>query len=260
MDLSALIFVALAVAWAAYLIPKALRHHEIDRATRSVESFSDRVRVVARREPEPEPAPVAKPPSKSASKRIPEPARTSPSPARRRRRVLALVLLANVVVVALAAADRLAWAWVAIPATLLVAWLVACRLMVRRERAVRAVRKRRTTLAEQVLAEEDADSTDGADGDETGTVAAADDDTDQIPAVAQAPSSESDPDAWEPVPVTLPTYVAKAAAGRSVRTIDLDSTGVWSSGRNASDSALAREADEHRSEPVEAEQRRASGA
>ena len=28
MDLSGLIFVALAVAWAAYLIPKALRHHD----------------------------------------------------------------------------------------------------------------------------------------------------------------------------------------------------------------------------------------
>ena len=46
-----MIFVALAVAWAVYLIPKALRHHEIDRVSRSVESFSDRVRVLARREP-----------------------------------------------------------------------------------------------------------------------------------------------------------------------------------------------------------------
>ena len=45
--------------------------------------------------------------------------------------------------------------------------------------------------------------------------------------------------------MTLPTYVSKpAAARRTVRTIDLDSTGVWSSGRSESDSALAREADE----------------
>ncbi len=41
----------------------------------------------------------------------------------------------------------------------------------------------------------------------------------------------------------LPTYVSKPVAPRSVSTIDLDSTGVWSSGRNASDSALAREAE-----------------
>ena len=45
--------------------------------------------------------------------------------------------------------------------------------------------------------------------------------------------------------MTLPTYVSKpAAARRTVRTIDLDSTGVWSSGRSESDTALAREADE----------------
>ena len=109
--------------------------------------------------------------------------------------------------------------------------------MVRKERAVRAaratpVRKRRTTLADQVIAEEDAG-----------------DNTDEIPAVrADVAEIPADPDAWDPVPVTLPTYVGKAAAGRTVRTIDLDSTGVWSSGRNEADSALAREADEQRAE------------
>ena len=65
---------------------------------------------------------------------------------------------------------------------------------------------------------------------------------------------------WDPVPVTLPTYVGKASAGRSVRTIDLDSTGVWSSGRNEADSALAREADQQRADAAEPDQRRVSGA
>ena len=62
--------------------------------------------------------------------------------------------------------------------------------------------------------------------------------------IAAVPAAEREPGSWDPVPVTLPTYVDKAEAARSVRTIDLDSTGVWSSGRNESDSALAREADE----------------
>ncbi len=54
-----------------------------------------------------------------------------------------------------------------------------------------------------------------------------------------------DPAMWDPVPVTLPTYVTKpAAAKRTVRTIDLDSTGVWTSGRTDADAALARESDE----------------
>ena len=51
MDPSALIFVALAVAWAVYLIPKALEHHEESARTRTVERFSARLRVLARREP-----------------------------------------------------------------------------------------------------------------------------------------------------------------------------------------------------------------
>ena len=54
-----------------------------------------------------------------------------------------------------------------------------------------------------------------------------------------------DPAMWDPVPVTLPTYVTKpAATRRTVRTIDLDSTGVWTSGRTDADAQLAREADE----------------
>jgi len=54
-----------------------------------------------------------------------------------------------------------------------------------------------------------------------------------------------DPAMWDPVPVTLPTYVTKpTAARRTVRTIDLDSTGVWTSGRTDADAALARESDE----------------
>ena len=53
-----------------------------------------------------------------------------------------------------------------------------------------------------------------------------------------------DPGLWDPVPVTLPTYVGKATARRTVRTIDLDDTGVWTSGRTEADSQLAREAEE----------------
>ncbi|HYH74285.1 MAG TPA: hypothetical protein VD764_13795, partial [Nocardioides sp.] len=51
MDLSALIFVALAVAWAVYLIPKALKHHDEVVRSRSVDKFSHTMRVLARREP-----------------------------------------------------------------------------------------------------------------------------------------------------------------------------------------------------------------
>jgi hypothetical protein len=170
--------------------------------------------------------------------------------------VLALILFANAVLTGLAATRVVAWPWAAIPAGLLVAWLVACRLMVRRERAARAaaitrVRDRRT-LTDAVIAEEDAAVEEDVD-----------DGTEEIQAVGTEDDAPSTPGGWDPVPVTLPTYVAKAPAGRTVRTIDLDSTGVWSSGRNAADSALAREAEQSTKAAQSddgAGQRRVSGA
>ena len=160
MDLSALIFVALAVAWAVYLIPKALRHHEEDQRSRTVDSFSTAMRVLASREPVDgrtarlvvpgRPAGAAVPAPAPPASSSPSPSRSrsrSPSPppvrrstahaARRRRRVLGVVLLANLVVAALATAAVVAWPYVAIPGALLVGWLVACRLMVRSERGAR---------------------------------------------------------------------------------------------------------------------------
>jgi len=229
-DLSGLIFVALAVAWAAYLIPKALRHHEDVVRGRSVDRFSQSMRVLARREPVSARAArlVVTPPRDEAWRAVPAPideqyaarriaARTA---TKRRRRVLALLVLAIAGTIAAAVAQQLAWPYVAIPGVLLVGWLVACRLMVRKERSWHPVEV--------------------ADSDLTGEIA-------PVPSAtadeAEAPEEARDPKLWDPVPVTLPTYVSKPPARRSVRTIDLDSTGVWTSGRTEADSALAREAE-----------------
>jgi hypothetical protein len=235
-DQSGLIFVALAIAWAAYLIPQALRHHDDAVRGRSVDRFSHSMRVLARREPvsarkarlvvtaETERARPATPDEQHAARRTAARAAT-----RRRRRVLSVLLLGLIVVVALSATGRLVWASVAIPAALLVAWLVACRLMVRRERDWQPVTR--------TEAEQDAEAVSHVAA--TGTHAAVS--ADAADAKADAPPAR--PGMWDPVPVTLPTYVSKPAARRSVRTIDLDSTGVWTSGRTEADSALAREAE-----------------
>ena len=74
----------------------------------------------------------------------------------------------------------------------------------------------------------------------------------------------TDPSLWDPMPVTLPTYVSKPAAERrGVRTIDLDSSGVWTSGRTEVDAAIARQAEDddraRKAAQVE-QQRRASGS
>ena len=243
MDLSGLIFVALAVAWAAYLIPKALRHHEDVVRSRSVDRFSHTMRVLARREPvNRRNARLVVTPGRPAShvevavKGEPAVAgdvrarRTATNKAaRRRRRVLLTLLLANLAVAAVATANVIAWAWLAAPATLLVAWLVACRLMVRRERAWTPA-----AIATAVVDALDAEAAETAER----PAVLLDDDTDTFAAVG------ADPDLWDPVPVTLPTYVGKPAAQRTVRTIDLDATGVWTSGRSEADSRLARDAEE----------------
>jgi hypothetical protein len=239
-DLSGLIFVALAIAWAAYLIPKALRHHDDVVRGRSIDRFSESMRVLARREPvSARMARLVVTPAKAASavvsaKQSPPAPSAAPStedqyaarrPAmrkttRRRRRVLSVLLLALGAVVGACADGRIPWLYVAIPAGLLLAWLVACRLMVRKERAWLPV-----TADETALEAEQGD----ADAPAEDPVAAA--------------GSPRDPRLWDPVPVTLPTYVSKPPARRTVRTIDLDATGVWTSGRTEADSALAREAD-----------------
>jgi hypothetical protein len=244
-DLSGLIFVALAVAWAAYLIPKALRHHDDVVRGRSIDRFSQSMRVLARREPvSARMAQLVVTPARATAAMVTtKPSARTPSPdeqyaerrdatgraTKRRRRVLTLLLVALAGVVGACADGRIAWAYVAVPAGLLVAWLVACRLMVRKERAWRPVVLPETADEADALVETP---------------------------VAEAPptdATERDPSMWDPVPVTLPTYVSKPPARRAVRTIDLDSTGVWTSGRTEADSALAREA-----EAAERVQRRAS--
>ncbi len=246
MDLSALIFVALAVAWAVYLIPKALKHHDDVVRSRSVDRFSNTMRVLARREPvSRKNARLVVTPGRATSAPFvttkhtetvvePQPAPTmresTNRAARRRSRVLGLILLANATVIGVAAFNLISWWYAAIPGGLLLAWLVACRLMVRREQRTWSPRAQRVEVP---AVEDEVDSPLELDEDDDAMH-----NTTQTPAIA-------DPSLWDPMPVTLPTYVTKpAAARRSVRTIDLDSTGVWTSGRTDGDSQIAREADE----------------
>jgi hypothetical protein len=265
-----LLFVGVAVAWAIYLIPKAIQHHDQATRDRSVDRFSDRLRVLARREPtssreaalvvsgkapaDPVSAPVpVSAPAVAASATTPRPV-PGPSPVeiraaqarrqreasrratQRRRRVLGLLLVALAAVAGAAAYGSLAWGYLALPAGLLVAWLVACRVMVKGERAAR----RRPPRAVPVAADEPAAA--GLDMDETTEI-------------ARVVATEAG--VWDPVPVTLPTYVDKPAATRTVRGIDLGAEGVWTSGRTDADAALARRAD---AEAAAARQARESAA
>jgi hypothetical protein len=254
-DLSGFIFVALAVAWAVYLIPKALKHHDEVSKSRSVDRFSHTMRVLARREPVTRrDARLVVTPSRSASSPVVEVKGPRPSPvmvrarreaarraAARRRRVFGVLLLGNVVVAGLAFAAVVDWVWQAVPGGLLVAWLVACRLMVRSERAAWAAVASPGAEADPASSslapapaepEVEFDVERNEEGFDEAAFNAAE--TGTVPAVGGL---------WDPLPVTLPTYVSKpAAARRTVRTIDLGEPGAWTSGRTEEASAIAREA------------------
>ena len=50
---------------------------------------------------------------------------------------------------------------------------------------------------------------------------------------------------WDPLPVTLPTYVTKPRAGRTVRTIDFSQPHTWTSGHiEGEDIELPKQADD----------------
>ena len=257
MDLSGLIFVVLAVGWAVYLIPRALRHHEEIAASRPVDNFSETVRVLERT-----PATMKAlltPPAAGEATPAPRASRTRrPStPARRRRRVLGLLL---VVTAATGVAAYLAYlpAWSpAIPGALVVAWLVLCRLMVRKGARVRRSVAPSGGVEEGLRAARPEYSDSPAP------------EVEMVDPVLPPASSELEPvetddgSLWDPLPLTLPTYVSKPAARRTVRTIDLTQTGVTSSGHQAEDTVLARKADadtKARTDSEAAVQRKVAGA
>jgi hypothetical protein len=257
-----LIYAAIVIAWAVYLVPMTLRRSQAQSRRRSVERFSSAMRVLSRKDPRDRvlaatgtrvtPAERAVAPDVAATPAATDlaPLRrrqaASRSAARRRRRVLAVLLIVTAAVAVVATLDYLPRWSAAVPLTLVLGFLVTARRQVRRsQRAYRRALERphpnRTAQPRRVAAdiEAHADST----GDlSTGDVEADDQPTRLMhldlagPEVQEAVPIESDEVAglWDPVSVTLPTYVTKPAAHRQVRTVDLSAADVRSSLRGDS--------------------------
>jgi hypothetical protein len=272
-DLSGVIFVVLALGWAAYLIPMALKRHDDEAMTRPVETFSDAVRVLGRGAP----APVADVPATlTAETPQPAPARvhtvtraSARRAAKRRRRVLSVLLLTLVAVSVTSYLGYSPWWSTAAPGGLIVAFLVIARLSVRAQQVRRAAPVQQETR-ESASAVEPSHSQATAPAEVEPDLGREDTmglSRDELAAAVAQPSLDEG-SLWDPLPVTLPTYVNKARARRTVRTVEI--TGMTSSGHDAADSALAREADAARAEAalaeaalepeVEADGRKAAGA
>ncbi len=290
----------LAVAWAVYLIPKALRHHDEVARTRSIDRFSTAMRVLARREPvnRRDARLVVSPPRTAGNPRVLTPSRavvteavesTPAEPsvvvtvkpavsrsriaarrkaaraaARRRRHILTFLLLCTVGTGVAAYLGYLQWWSVAIPGGLTLAYLVLCRTQVRRESLHdielhderpeqdgdvmivprRGVRVEAQNGTPRVPAAPAATAVGVVDGN---GVADFDDTEDTVGidvALLEAIiiPTEDGGTLWDPLPVTLPTYVTKPKARRTVRTIDLGEPGTWTSGRTAEDAEIVAQA------------------
>jgi hypothetical protein len=285
---SGLIIAFVVVVWAAYFIPLALRRYDEASRNASVETTGGLSRVISRTRPQSAaPAPVvadsvAEP---AGERRVVAPAaRAIDRPAarlaaRRRRRTLLTLLAVTAVVGGLAGFAVIAPVYVAAPVALVVAWLVACRVQVRRERGVASVKapkapkadkghgasrmkKVRTRLASAKLpaaklarpapakakVRSKAKTKRAADEEDTVIVSGQFEDVDpgrkhvmqdvaleadalDDQVVIAVPSISTAGEAlWDPLPVTLPTYVTKPRAGRTVRTIDFSQPHTWTSG------------------------------
>ncbi|MCW2819750.1 MAG: hypothetical protein JWR42_2537 [Marmoricola sp.] len=298
-DLSPIIFVVLVLAWAVYLIPKALSHHDEVAGDRLEQGHTDKVRILTRARRVTANVTGASAPAASA----PEPAASAPEavvadqvvvetvetsmevssqdvPARRaattaaapalptrasarraarnRRRVLS-VLLATLLLVGGLAVGGVVPVWlVAVPAVLVVGFLALARVSVRRTQAARdaagatrptgrpagrpqtsAPRDRADSLPAPVV--RDHESVVVVDDTENALEELTHDQPAERREEIESALSEAG-SLWDPLPLTLPTYVNKARARRTVRTIEL--TGITSSGHDAADSAVAREAAE----------------
>jgi hypothetical protein len=291
--LTGLIYAAIVVVWAIVLVPLALRRHDQAARTHSIERFSSAMRVLARRGSAsesgsigPVPDQLVRPSLRHAetvapAARVAPPRRPSraamKAAAARRRRVLTILLAATALVAGVSAFGLLPWYAAAVPLALVVAFLWVARRQVRkasdsfwqqvaemRTEPSNVVRREGHSGAARVDASEGVvrvSTPDERDEDTVGMsrdeLAAASSAT-RVEAVALATSDGGS--LWDPLPVTLPTYVEKPAAARTVRTIELGEPGTWSAGHSAADSKTAASAESVADEASGAEQRRAANA
>ncbi|TCC56444.1 hypothetical protein E0H73_32700 [Kribbella pittospori] len=261
MGTTGLIYVAIVAAWAAYLVPMILKRG--DEARRRPVSSSADARVLSRDPSRPRyvvrPAGAVDDKGSASAEDLPPPTRYVPNRARRvaamrRRRVLSILTLSLLSVTALAGLQMLLWWTVAIPGALIVGFVVLTRIQLRRQARSRA------RLAEKRRARAQARHDRGPAGKPAPTPSPDQEPTIEVklpePPVEKPAPAEG---LWDPVPVTLPTYVMKEKApDRTVRTISLSDDEVFSSARTT-DPADKPALPEPVEKPLEPEVKRAVG-
>jgi hypothetical protein len=225
------IFAAIAIAWLAYLVPHFVRRgaDEPEAEPDPADRFSDNVHIVRNGtapllDQDLEPIAeyeVSTPLTRRAA--IADLRRLDRLAATRRRRVLLGLLAVLSAVIGVCAMGWLPWWSVAVPGGLLLVFVGVSRV------SVRMMRRHLDERYHGIVT-----------GGHEKTVFLARKKTDQESGQSK-PTGQSSPaeepksvsgTLWEAVPITMPTYVSKPLAPRTVRTIDLSGPDVTSSARH----------------------------
>lgn len=124
------------------------------------------------------------------------------------------------------------WA-VGIPAALIVSWLIVCRIQVRGERGVSRKPKAVSTAQDEeqtIIVSGQFEDVEPHRKHVMQKVALEANALDEHLIIAVPVGATTGEVLWDPLPVTLPTYVTKPRAGRTVRTIEFGEPGAWTSG------------------------------
>lgn len=225
-----MIFGAIAIAWLAYLVPHLVRKRDgeavID-ADDPGERFAGSMRVVQHGT-----APlldqdlaeigtyeVSTPLTRRAA--IADLRRLGTVAALRRRRVLLVLMAVLSLVIGLAGAELIPWWSIAIPGGLLVAFFAVSRFSVIAMRRSLDARYRDILRGGEEVTVFINRAKIKVASPASPTIAT------DVPAEDRLPASGA---LWDPVPITVPTYVSKPLAPRTVRTIDLSGPTVASAG------------------------------
>jgi hypothetical protein len=222
------IFAAIAIAWLAYLVPHFVRRREEEPAEESDPSdrFSESIRIVRSGTAplldqdleEIKSYEVSTPQTRQAA--IRDLRRLERLAASRRRRVLLGLMAILSAVVGVCAVHLILWWSVAIPGGLLLVFVVVARI------SVHLMHKSLDKRYEAISL-----------GSTEKTVFLAVKQVSKRGATAPTKKAKAEPAEkpgalWDPVPITVPTYVSKPLAPRTVRTIDLSAPSVASSARH----------------------------
>lgn len=279
---SGLIIAFVVAVWAAYFVPLVLRRYDEAGKNASVQEAGATGRVIAATRPS-DPEAASTPTSEAAPVKAPHVPLDRPAAqlaARRRRRTLQTLLGLLVLTVVAAFTPFVPWLAVAGPVALIVAWLVACRIQVRGElglsapkaprvRAKKSASKKSGSLAAPLMPDQEDtivvsgqfEEVDPGRKHEMERAALTEDALDDQIVIAVPSVSTTGEALWDPLPVTLPTYVTKPRAGRTVRTIDFAQPGAWTSGHiEGEDVVLPQRSAQRAATETGGDERRAVGS